>query len=102
MSLSRFTGRQAIQLDMRLDATLRKSLEPANGSWLLGSWIIFKNQILYTFLQGFLWAIARDWYQVAAAAARIQGHLFGQRFNTWLSSMWRVFGVPVLASQPEL
>lgn len=82
-------------VDMRAESSFRKGIAPAGDNTYKISLLILKNQVLYPFAQGFLWALFKDWVLVARLWASTSGSEYGILLRKSLSrflSGWARFG----------
>jgi len=70
--------------DGRAEATFNASIAPAGKDKLHMLLLIVKTQVVYPFLQGFAWAVFKDWLVVGRVAASAAGARGGAQIRTWL------------------
>lgn len=83
MQIGRRLG--ARNADLRVESSFQASIAPAEGNVVKTIYLIIRDQMFFPLLQGFIWALFKDWYLVAAQAARIQGSRYGASVRLWLS-----------------
>lgn len=82
-------------VDMRAESAFRKGIAPAGDNAVKILLLIVKNQLLYPFAQGFLWALFKDWMLVAKLWAAASGTEYGmlmRRNLTRFMSGWARLG----------
>lgn len=74
-----------LRLDLRQETSFSKSIAGGEGNIWKFSLLIVKNQIVVPLLQGFLWALAKDWLALACGVAKMNGAQTGKMLRLWLN-----------------
>lgn len=71
--------------DLRAESAFNASIAPAGSNKSKVAFLILKTQVVYPFVQGFAWAVLKDWLVVFRLFASSAGRRSGLQFRAWLS-----------------
>lgn len=66
-------------LDLRLESSFARSIVPAQGKPWHVALLIVKNQVMMPIVQGFAWAVLKDWLAIARLYSSEHGAALGRR-----------------------
>lgn len=89
-----------LRLDLRQEASFSKSIAGSEGNGWKLAWLVIKNQVFVPLLQGFIWAIAKDWFALSCSLARLNGAQSGRGFKIWLDKWLKPSSLAAAAVTP--